>query len=66
MIIYDWYDKERNLVVAKSNDDYKIKQEETGAEYDEAIDLFDHYDASDNTPRSRFHYSETDKKIEKI
>ena len=65
MVIYDWYDKERNLVVAKSNDDYKIRQEETGAEYDEAIDLFDHYN-QDNKPVGRFHYTETDKKIEEI
>lgn len=62
MIKYDFYNKELNLVIAKS-DEFIIHKIGTDEEYSEAIDLFDHYDELDNTPRSRFQYEETDKPL---
>lgn len=64
MTKYDFYNKELNLVIAKS-DEFIIRKVGTDEEYTEAIDLFDHYDEVDNTPRGEFRYEETDKPLPK-
>lgn len=63
MIKYDFYNEEKTLVTAKS-DKWIIRKVGTEEEYSEAIDLFDHYDGVDHTPRGRFDYVETDKPLE--
>lgn len=63
MIVYDYYNKEKTLVIAKSDNNKFIHKVGTTEEYSEAIDLIDHIDTIDGTPRSRFKYEETNKDI---
>ena len=63
MVQYDFYNNNKTLVIAKSDNNKYLIQNGTGAEYSEAIDLFDHIDL-DGKPKGRYTYTESDKDIE--
>lgn len=51
-----------NLVETYSDEDYKLRQEETGIVYGKSVvDVIAGYD-EDNVPYSRYTYTETDEK----
>lgn len=62
MIGYKWYNKDKNLVIAESDEGCYIKKEGEDFLYESAIDRFNHFDITDETPRGKFNYIEVDKK----
>ena len=54
MIGYKWYNKDKNLVIAESDEGCYIKKEGEDFLYESAIDRFNHFDITDETPRGKF------------
>ena len=66
MVRYAYFNETKTLVRAYSDKDFKIQKVGTDEIYDDAVDVFDHIDSSDNTPRGIYKYIETNNKKEVV